>query len=108
MSFALGRARGVRFGSASGAAPVTSTVVALGHPRVWPNPGATQFLAFADASWMLPGQALDIDDGVHRGVLTIVAIYSTEDGTIVECAWTADGPAFAPVMLDGAAVNLVP
>ncbi len=110
MSLALGRvrARGVRFGSASAAAAVTSTVVANGYDWAWPNPGETQFFFFADPSWMQIGQSLAIDDGVYSGVLTIVAIYTAEPPTIVEAAWTTNGPPGGTIMLDGAAVNLVP
>jgi hypothetical protein len=86
------------------------TIVALYGDWAWPNPGETQFLIFADSSWMIVGQSLEIDDGVQiPGILTIVAIYPAngEDPTIVECAWTAVGPVGGTIMLNGAAVLLV-
>lgn len=110
MSLALGRARrGVRFG---GTVPSSghSTVVAMGGPWAWPNTGETQFLVFADSSWMLVGQTIRVDDGVHTpGVMQIVAIGTPEtpgDPTVVECSWTV-GPTGGTTMLDGAAVVLV-
>jgi len=104
----LGRARGVRFGSTPPSSG-HSTVVAMGGPWAWPNPGETQYLIFADPSWMQVGQTIRIDDGVHTpGVMQIVTIVPGVDGdpTVVECSWTV-GPAGGTSMLDGAAVVLV-
>ncbi len=81
------------------------TVVANGYDWAWPNQNETQFFYFADPSWMVVGMSLEIDDGVQiPGILTIVAIYTAEPPTIVECAWTPVGPAGGTIMLDGAAV----
>lgn len=107
---ALGaRARGVKFGAAPASNGEHSTTVTLGFDWAWPNQGETQFLVFADSSWMVVGQALAIDDGVYSGVLTIAAIYPAngENPTIVECAWTTNGPPGGTIMLDGAEVSLV-
>lgn len=85
------------------------TTTAMGGPWAWPNEGETQYMIFADSSWMVVGQSLEIDDGVHTsGVMQIVRIVPGVDGdpTFVECSWTV-GPAGGTEMLDGAAVLLL-
>ena len=86
------------------------TTTAMCGPWAWPNTGETQYMIFADPSWMEVGQSLEIDDGVHTpGVMNIVTIVpgeTPEEPTIVECGWTT-GPAGGTTMLDGAAVLLL-
>lgn len=108
VSLALGRVRGVRFGCAPPSSG-HSTVTAMGGSWAWPNIGETQYMIFADSSWMLVGQTLRIVDGVHTsGIMQIVRIVPGVDGdpTFVECSWTV-GPAGGTEMLDGASVVLV-
>ena len=106
----LGGRPGVRLWSTATSGGGHSTVTAMGGVWAWPNVGETQYMIFADPSWMVVGQTLAIDDGVHTPgtmqIVTIVPPETPEEPTIVECSWTV-GPTGGTAMLDGAAVTLV-
>lgn len=104
--FSGGR-RGARFTTGATGSGEHSTVVAMGGTWIWPNENETQFLVFADMSWMQIGQSLAIDDGVHTPGVLVIDSFGGDPVEVVICAWTAVGPAGGTEMLDGAAVTLV-